>query len=170
MKLATVPGSGHLYLDEQSQIWWQSDKPGTPPDLLADWDSLCGKGFAATGSYDAFRDACSAHDNCYRHRAFYELRGWSRQSIDEYFLQLMLHTAAGDLELQLRAREFYTLVRLFGGIFYYRHPTIAPGQYKDPLLLALTPDTLNEYLLSSPSRPTTTRFAPALPESEGPAD
>lgn len=164
MQLAIVPGSGHFFNDDKGQIWWQSDKPGVPAELLADWDSLCGSGPFKTGPDDPFRDDCSAHDNCYRHRAFYELRGFSRISIDEYFLQLMLHRAQGSLALEIKAREYYTLVRLFGGILYYRHITISPEQYGNEELLRLSPEELNAYLYAHPSADISP-VAPELPES-----
>lgn len=109
-----------VWTDENGVVWYQM--PGKEPGILQDADSLCGAGILETGSGDIFRPACGFHNNAYLHRALFEEWGWDRKRIDEYFLELMLGIAGDDLALQTKAHSYYYLVRMFGGIFYYRHP------------------------------------------------
>lgn len=107
-------------IDDEGHIWW--NPVDGEPQLLIDCDDLCGVGFLNTGVDDPFRDCCAWHDNAYQMRAFFEERGWNRKKIDDYFRNLMYKIAGSDIGLFYRANTFYHLVRMFGWIFYYRHP------------------------------------------------
>lgn len=115
-------GHGNIYVDEGGQVWYLPEDTNIPAQMLADSDSLCGAGIFETGPDDPLRVACSWHDNAYSKRAFFEERGWNRDSLDKYFLQLLLVTANGDDDLIARARRYYAIVRMVGWIWYYRHP------------------------------------------------
>lgn len=114
--------SGHVERRDDGSIWWIPRDPVNPPQCLADVDSLCGVTLFHTGPGDPLRDACSWHDHAYGIRAWFEERGWGRGRIDDYFLELMLEIAGDDYALRLRAYEYYCFVRMFGWIFYDRHP------------------------------------------------
>jgi len=112
---------GRVYMDDEGAIWWDP-QTGRPPELLADQDSLCGVFPFETGVDDVFRDCCSAHDHFYTNRAEYEAWGYDREWMDAQFYTYMRDRACDDIVLQKKAKCYYTFVRMFGWIFYYRHP------------------------------------------------
>jgi len=111
---------GQVTVDSEGRIWW-TPAADRPPQLLADYDSLCGAGIFQTGPDDPFRDCCTWHDRAYQMREFFEDRGWDRKRIDLYFLDLMNNIAKGDMLLFNRANVYYSFVRMFGWVFYYKH-------------------------------------------------
>lgn len=125
-------GTG-VFMEADGSIWYR--RPNGTAELLQDADSICGIGFLNTGPHDPLRPACGPHDKCYRNRAWFEERGWNREKMDDYFLDLMLvicrrHKTEGDpwaRLLTIKAQEYHFLVRAFGGLAYYRHPGWDPG-------------------------------------------
>lgn len=128
---------GDVWLDASTNIiWYQPADISKPPQILEAADSLCGVGFFETSAFDPFRDCCGWHDSAYTNRAFWEAKGWDRQLIDLYFYHLMLGVAGEDKLLAIRAREYYTLVRLLGWIFYYKHPGLVNTDHANLFCLA----------------------------------
>lgn len=132
--IVTLSNGAKLQTDENGEVWYLP--VAGDPQLLADADSICGYGIFSTGHEDIFRDCCSFHDDAYRNRAFFEARGWNRMAIDDYFLQLMLGKAGDDLELKIAAHEYYWVARMFGGLWYYRHPKYVEGE---PIVMVKSP-------------------------------
>lgn len=105
-------------------VWKKKD--GTEKVLLdqsnniyPDADSLCGIGIFNTGVDDPLKFGCDWHDFAYINRRYLESQGWTRETIDKHFYDIMLLLAEDDLELHDRAQNYYNLVRCFGWMFYY---------------------------------------------------
>lgn len=123
-----APVKGHIEIRNDGSMWWIPDV-GEPRNLSLE-DSFCGAGIFETGPDDPFYKfgPCPWHDDAYNNRAYWESQGWDRESIDKYFLDLMLFVARDNEELICKAYAYYSVVRSTGWIFYYRHPGYCPGK------------------------------------------
>jgi hypothetical protein len=115
---------GEIFEDQDHAIWYKHWSGLV--ELLAEKDDLCGASFFQSPPGDPFRPACIVHDRMYVHRKFFEVRGWNRKNIDDYFLKLSLEIAyklpIEHLDWNIKmARSRHRIVRLIGWSFYYRN-------------------------------------------------
>lgn len=64
-----------------------------------------------------FDAACEWHDNAYTEGSFHE-KNLSRRDVDAWFLMHLKILAGNSTTQQLRARLFYGLARLLGGLWW----------------------------------------------------
>lgn len=85
--------------------------------LSHDPNDVCGYWFLSTGTKEQLIDACSWHDKAYTEGSFHQVK-LSRKEVDQWFYNQMLLIAGDNKLRRLKAKAFYIVARIFGGLLW----------------------------------------------------
>lgn len=85
--------------------------------LPHDDQDVCGYWFLNSGTQEQLRSACRWHDTAYTEGSFHQVK-LSRKEVDQWFYNQMLLIAGDNTLRRIKAKAFYVVARLFGGLLW----------------------------------------------------
>lgn len=85
--------------------------------LAHDPNDVCGYWFLNTGTKEELLAACGWHDKAYTEESWAQ-KNLSRKEVDLWFYNQMLIIAGDNTLRRIKAKAFYLVARLFGGLLW----------------------------------------------------